>query len=460
MTSIRITNIKLFAVLLIIFNLAFSAFGQTVVVDALEFSYTGSVNYLRYARAGVAPQVVVPATVEFPKVGLRVINRWNDHAFKTPVCDEVVSVKSEDGEGELYVSGTCFSDLAKLEVIELPVQLARIDCDLVVRCPALESVTIRSPKVIMIDSPYSSSSPQGSIRALYVQPELVSVYKNLAVNGNDYEKFFLSQFEEILPVGEEDPVSRVTVDGLEYVYDASGCRLSGYTADMGADVVIPTYVNFDGEDVEVTGIDRGALRFDSARGVDASRLKSVTFEAGAEPLLISEGTLQGWTALTTIDLPENTSTLTGGWLLDVPALEVLVLRATSPVEFVAAAGEAPADRNIGSRPVLRVPSELVDVYRRMIDGSGTEADLFLSQMSDIRPLVDAPLPDLTVTHDGHRIVIHQARPGDRIHIESQSGKQLEALELDSFETGHENGTFTIPELSGNAVLEVIFGRGK
>ena len=197
----------------VIFTL--SARGEDATVDGLQFSYSSNSGcYLRKAVKGVPAEVVVPASVEFGKGGVRPVTQWYEYAFDASedpqthqrgVCSEVVSVKTEDGEGELYIFGVCFRNLPKLKVIELPVQLAKIDCDLVANCPALESVTIRSPRTIQIISPYASAPVPAKIHALYVQPELVSAYKELAKSGDEYEKYFLGQFEEILPIGAEDP---------------------------------------------------------------------------------------------------------------------------------------------------------------------------------------------------------------------------------------------------------------
>ena len=216
-------NIKQILAIVVAMIFGLTAWCEDATVDGLQFSYDTSGNtYLRKAVAGVPSEVVVPAAVEFEKGGLRAINQWYDCAFdarensathELGVCKDVISVKSEDSDGQLYIYGKCFISLPKLKTIELPAQLTKIDCDLIIDCPSLESLTLRSTQVIEILSAYSSTSTQGTYKTLYVQPELVDTYKNMAANGTKDEMFFLSQFEEIRSIdqGGEDVEAGVHV---------------------------------------------------------------------------------------------------------------------------------------------------------------------------------------------------------------------------------------------------------
>lgn len=150
----------------------------------------------------VVPAVVTLANDECP------VTMWVEYAFDAAhnnvSADKLVTLRSEDGEGSLYIWGRCISGWTALTSIELPIQLTQVDCDFITNCPALRSITLRSPQPVMFDSPYDtgSSNTLGSSPVLYVQPDLVEHYEQLRADDSagKYARNFLRQVSEIRPI--------------------------------------------------------------------------------------------------------------------------------------------------------------------------------------------------------------------------------------------------------------------
>ena len=205
----RMNAVWMIAVMLSFVNLGMAAFE----FENMEFTVNSKgIAQLAGIKPSVAKNIVIPA-VAIDGVQARKVSFWlkDALAFSADVFaeDALLSIGSEDAVDDtqtLVVRGECIVGWPKLESVEFPAQLVKVDCDVIRNCPSLQQVTIRSNKVIEFDSPYSSGPVSfGDNAVLYVQDALIPEYEELKENGSADAKAFLQNFAEIKAIPEELP---------------------------------------------------------------------------------------------------------------------------------------------------------------------------------------------------------------------------------------------------------------
>lgn len=253
----------------------------------------------------------------------------------------------------------------------------------------------------------------------------------------------------------------VIIDGVTYNYNGTCWYVSGYTEDLPEHVTITTLLEMDGSvsPVEYVGY-QAFLPYEDPEGgsLTQTHIKTVQIEKGDIAFSLIECSFSGWTNIESIDLPENTSLLQEGCISKLKALKELIIRSEKPVDFEKCNA---IETNIGSNPILYVPASAYNAYISMIDGSGSVADVFLSQMSEIRTIDGEPVPEtpeLTVQYLNTRITLHDAKPGHRLHFSSESGTEIQSLysNADDHTEFLNEGVYTIPEVTVPTTLQINY----
>ncbi|MDE6300483.1 MAG: hypothetical protein K2M19_02040 [Muribaculaceae bacterium] len=177
---------------------------QEVTTDGLKFKKGQNGALLIGFTDDIAADVVVPASVEINE-RMEDVTFWRANclnAAETEIpASHVKSITMEDGDADLWIFGESISGWTELKTIEFPQQLTQIDCDAIINCPALESVTFRGNRVVSFEYPnYNLNFSMGSQPTVYVNADLVDEYKALK-EKDQYAQAFLSQCGEILAIG-------------------------------------------------------------------------------------------------------------------------------------------------------------------------------------------------------------------------------------------------------------------
>lgn len=227
-----------------------------------------------------------------------------------------------------------------------------------------------------------------------------------------------------------------TVGPLTYNYNPTNnpdyYGLYGLSQAATADITVPASVSYNGKERPVSVLISYCLVYgqNGNQNFDSSFLKSVTVEEGAEPLKVKSESIEGWTALTRIDLPANTASISTDFIKELPALQSLTLRAETLVEIT----DNYMTSGINSNAILYVPAGVVDTYKSLRDDAATATPVatLLKAFQDIRAIDSEPQePTGVIIHNVHRtIILNDATAGSRIGFTSDTGKPVTSFTVD------------------------------